>query len=312
MSYESSTFEQLLNMFWLRPETAMWREIDIKAMQLFKFESPSLDLGCGDGTFSFIRAGGKFNKSYDAFRTIINLEQFFDNADVFDVFDDTRGPDIKQSSAYQIDYGFDHKDSLLKKAGQLGLYKTLKLGDANKHLPFSDESFKSIFSNIVYWLDEPEAVLREIARILVPGGKVCLMLPNQSLSEYSFYNELYVKSGDSKWQFLEKLDRGRFADNIRHGRSSESWLALFQAVGLNVETHKRHLSKVAIQIWDIGLRPLFPVLLKLVNTLNRDDLLEIKDEWNHTLRQFLEPIIMMDDQFGLGTAPAFHCFILEK
>ena len=50
--------KNFLNAYWLRPETALWRTLDVEAMRTFKGTSPSLDLGCGDGTFSFIRAGG--------------------------------------------------------------------------------------------------------------------------------------------------------------------------------------------------------------------------------------------------------------
>ena len=70
----SDSFDQLMNAFWLRPETAMWREIDIRAMRSFKFSSPSFDLGCGDGLFSFIRAGGCFDWSFDAFPDIGSLD----------------------------------------------------------------------------------------------------------------------------------------------------------------------------------------------------------------------------------------------
>ena len=182
----NSTFEELLNVFWLRPETALWREIDIRAMQSFTFNSPSLDMGCGDGIFSFIRAGGGFSPEFDAFRAMSGLDKFFDNVDVFDAFDDRVSPAVTHAPQYRIDCGFDHKANLLSKSGQLGLYGSLKQGDANQALPFPDESFNSIFSNIVYWLDDPQAVLKEISRILRPGGRVCLMLPNQTLPEFSF------------------------------------------------------------------------------------------------------------------------------
>ncbi|MFB2605609.1 methyltransferase type 11, partial [Rhizobium phaseoli] len=56
----TSVLEQLLSVFWLRPETAIWRYLDIEAMKSFEFEGRSLDFGCGDGLFSFIRAGGRF------------------------------------------------------------------------------------------------------------------------------------------------------------------------------------------------------------------------------------------------------------
>ena len=290
----------------------MWRGIDIKAMSNFEFISPSLDLGCGDGIFSFVRAVGQFDLSFDAFHTMSNLDKYFDNVDVFDTFDASVSPIITRSPNYMIDYGFDHKENLLNKADKLGLYREMMLGNANNTLPFQDNSFMSIFSNIVYWLDEPNSVFQEIARILKKGGKACFMLPNKTFPNFSFYNQLYVKQGKPEWQFLEKLDRGRFADNIRQARSVEDWVELFDGVGLNVISHNTHLSKVAIQIWDIGLRPLFPVLKKMVNNLSEEDLLDVKKEWINIIRQFVEPIINMDDKLDIEIEPAFHCFILEK
>ena len=76
--------------------------------------------------------------------------------------------------------------------------------------------------------------------------------------------------------------------------------------------HKTHLSKVAIQVWDVGLRPLFPVLRKMVKAIESEKLPDIKKEWISTLQQFLEPIVLMDKQLGQGSEPAFHCYILEK
>ena len=252
MTAPTTTFNELLNAFWLRPETALWREIDIRAMAPFEFRSPSLDLGCGDGIFSFIRAGGGFDEGFDAFRAVTGLDQFFDNVDVFDAFDESVNSAVTRRPRYEIDCGFDHKENLLRKAGQLGLYRDLKAGDANGPLPFPGQSYNSVFSNIVYWLDDPQAAIVEIARILLPGGQACLMLPNRTLPEFSFYNQMYVKTGDPDWAFLEKLDRGRFADNIRQARSGETWEAMFGNAGLSVAKHVSHMSKTVIQIWDIG------------------------------------------------------------
>lgn len=309
---KSTTFDELLNAFWLRPETALWRELDIHAMTSFEFRSPSLDLGCGDGIFSFIRAGGSFDRNFDAFRSMAGLDRFFENVDVFDAYDEKMLSGLACAPAYQIDWALDHKENLLKKASLLGLHKNTRVGDANHPLPFPDESFNSVFSNIVYWLDDPEAVIAEIARILRPGGQACLMLPNRTMPEFSFYNQLYVKTGDPAWAFLEKLDRGRFGDNIRQARSAGAWEAMFISAGLRVNFHKAHLSKTVIQVWDIGLRPLFPVLRKMADTLSPEQLCEIKSEWVATLKQFLEPLVRMDDRLSQGEEPAFHCYILEK
>ncbi|MEW6165110.1 MAG: class I SAM-dependent methyltransferase [Pseudomonadota bacterium] len=308
----TNTLEQLLNVFWLRPETALWREIDIRTMSAFDMTPPSLDLGCGDGTFSFIRAGGEFDRSFDAFRSVAQLDRFFQNVDVFDSYDANMSVAVTSPPRYRIDVGFDYKDNLLKKAGQLGLYGELRQGDANRPLPFPEASFNSVFSNIVYWLDSPLSVIAEIARILRPGGRACLMLPNITLPQFSFYNRQYVQGADPRWKFLELLDRGRFSDNIRQAKSLEEWQSMFAHAGLEIERHQFHLSKLVIQAWDIGLRPLFPVLLEMANELPPEKLVAIKAKWIATMRTFIEPLLEIDRTLPGDEQPSFHCFELRK
>src|SRR5690348_7584859 len=148
-------FRTLLSAYWLRPETALWRACDIRAMSSFRMEKPSLDLGCGDGVFSFVRAGGAFTDDFDVFQTVDNVERFFENVDVYDAFDPQFRAGIARKPEYHIDLGLDHKANLLNKARALDLYRELKVADANARLPLPDESFRSVFSNIVYWLDDP-------------------------------------------------------------------------------------------------------------------------------------------------------------
>jgi SAM-dependent methyltransferase len=303
---------ELLNAYWLRPETALWRAIDIRAMRSFQFRSPSLDLGCGDGLFSFIRAGGRLDPAFDAFQATTALDQFFSNADVYDAFDESVHPQVTRRPEYRIDCAFDHKPNLLKKAAGLGLYQRLQTGDANKKLPFADASFSSMFSNIVYWLDDPSAAISEIARVLTPSGTACLMLPNSTLPEFSFYHQLFVRTGDRRWAFLDKLDRGRFSDNIRQAKSAGEWEAIFRKAGLSVETHVRHLSKTVIQIWDVGLRPLFPELVRMSRAMPKDDLQRLKRDWVSTLHEFVAPLTEMDGELQQGEEPAFHCYIVMK
>src|SRR4051794_13643762 len=100
---DDSALTELLKIFWLRPETALWRAIDIEAMRRFEFASPSLDFGCGDGIFSFVRAGGRFGAEFDAFQSVSRLKHFFENVDVFDSFDAALKPNIVRKSDYQID-----------------------------------------------------------------------------------------------------------------------------------------------------------------------------------------------------------------
>ena len=163
--------ENFLNVYWLRPETALWRTIDVLAMDSLIFKSPSLDLGCGDGVFSFIRAGGEFAPGFDVFQSVTALDRYFENVDIYNSYDDgfissviTKKPDSK------IDVAFDHKEALLKKAATLGLYRKMVCRDANLGLPFDDSSFETVFSNVIYWLDSPQNIFKEVARALAPTG----------------------------------------------------------------------------------------------------------------------------------------------
>jgi SAM-dependent methyltransferase len=281
-------------------------------MREFQFASPSLDIGCGDGMFSFIRAGGKLDRGFDAFQATTDLDKFFENVDVFDAYEDSFSPLVTRRPDYQIDCGFDHKENLLRKAAALGLYKSVKQGDANSAFPFPSESFASVFSNIVYWLDDPAKTLKEISRVLAPGGTACLMLPNVTLPELSFYNQLYLKTKDERWRFLERMDRGRFTDNIRQAKSAAQWEQIFTGAGLKVEQHRTHLSDTLVKIWDIGMRPLFPTLMRMTRAIPQSELGEIKREWIETLMHFAMPIAEMDAELNAGREAAFHCYILSK
>lgn len=313
MKSENEILEALLNVHWLRPETALWRAVDISVMKDFIFESPSLDMGCGDGIFSFIRAGGKFDYQFDMFQSVATLDKFFEKVDVYDHFDANKvNPVINEYPKYKIDVALDHKQNLLNKASTLGLYNKFVCHDANKDLPFNDNSFKTIFSNVIYWLDSPVNTLTEIRRILMPDGQVVMMLPNETLLEYSFYYRLFQKTQDPNWAWLENIDRGRVSDNIKHAYNAEKWESIFKQAGLNVVEHKMHLSKTIIEIWDIGLRPLFPVLHKMSEKLNTEDRVEIKKEWIDLLYKFTEPLCRANWVTDNEYPPAFHYYVLKK
>ncbi len=309
---KSNTLDQLLSAFWLRPETALWRELDIQAMNNFFMEEPSLDFGCGDGIFSFIRAGGELDVSFDVFQDIKKLENYYEGRDIFDVFNTDKINIVKTKPKYKINVGFDYKENLLKKANRLGLYEKLIQGDGNLQLPFANESFKSIFSNIVYWLNSPEHVFKEINRVLMPGGVACVMVPNNSLSEYSFYENLYKKNKNPKWKFLEKIDRNRFSENIKHAKSFDEWGKLIKNSGLQIERHAQHLSKPIIQIWDIGLRPIFPLLFEFTNAVEQSKKIEIKENWIKAMFEFVKPLTVLDQELISQYGAGFHCFQLRK
>ena len=75
--------KKLLNVFWLRPETALFRAIDLMQLSHYEFTKPMLDLACGNGIFSFIAMGGEFGLSFDMFRAVKESGEFFSGEDIY-------------------------------------------------------------------------------------------------------------------------------------------------------------------------------------------------------------------------------------
>jgi len=306
--------DQFLNIYWLRPESAIWRASDCICMENVKIEAPSLDFGCGDGLFSFLCFGkGKLDKGYDVYFDVAGTDEFFQNADVYDTAPE-KTIVLNDSSPCLFDYALDHKESLLQKAKRLKFHKGFICADANNPnwaANFDLESLSTIFSNIVYWLDDPQIVINEFAKIIRPNGKIILMLPDTNFTKSSFYYQLYAKTRDPKWEWLKYIDRGRHSSNIKTTKSYGEWAEIFENAGLQIVEHKNHLSLNLMRMWDIGLRPLFPALCKMVAKLNAADREEIKSEWIKTLKLFAYPILEMEKE-AKGQDCTFHYFVLTK
>ena len=49
LDFTEKILKNFLNLYWLRPETAIWRTLDVLQIKNRPFQSPILDAGCGNG-----------------------------------------------------------------------------------------------------------------------------------------------------------------------------------------------------------------------------------------------------------------------
>jgi len=302
---------QLINAYWLRPESAMFRYLDFINSSNFKFKSPSLDLGCGDGVLNFIRNEGKFNDEFSVFLNSGNTKNFFKNVDVFEFKLQKIKKYIKKKPKQFIDFGLDQKRILLNKARELELYKKLIRADANKKLPFADNTFNSIFSNILYWLKSPLDTLDELTRVLNYGGRLCIFLPDEKIIQNSFFIKYYKQTGNKNYYFLKYIDRGKFSNKqMRSILKISSYEKYFKTKNLKIISKKGYMSDAFVKIWDIGLRPFFPVFSKIDNLIKKDKRAMFKKLWIDNLYRFVNPILSLEKQNNKNFN--FYCYILEK
>ncbi len=281
---------EYLNLEWLRPESALWNAITASVMREsgHPFERPCLDVGAGTGLFSFIAAGGRLSPDHDLYRNVGHLDAFWAGADIYDQYHEPPNPSlVNQRPAHTFDCAFDHKENLKRQAAFLRFYDDYRIGDANRPWPFAAGQFRSVFSNMLYWLDDPAHCFSELARILASGGKASLFLLNPTFAASC----PTYRSGDyPPYQaLLRQLNRGR-ADCRRWEVTDEELDRLAARQGFRILRKRPCLSPLILQLWDIGLRPLSPVLIKMANACSPDQRRRSKQEWVEICYQLLLPL----------------------
>ena len=265
----------LLMLDWLRPERAIMRLFKTIYLEKIDFRSPSLDLSCGDGSLMFLHFGGRFEDNFDHFlATSANQFSHDKFVDIYDVKPDLK-PKIKFPPNRVIDFGTDWKEEVLSKARDLGVYGELIYHDNNQlPLPFGDSSLATVFSNAIYWIDEMENAMKDIHRILQPGGQIILqvMTPN-------FLGTLDRLDGILSDRAINILDRNRRA-TMPSPRSYSEWENITKKAGFHeVALESMFPNEFLIDIWNVGLRPISHLLIQMADELDLDRRRRIKKEW---------------------------------
>ena len=303
--------EQLLKIHWLRPETALWRTFDCLLMEKYaRVTGTSADLGCGDGTMSFVMAGGRI-RDYDIFMDVGPVQEFNAGADIYNSRTDISLDLDPEGLRHCYEWGIDHKDGLIDKAKRYApFYRNNLVFDLNQNLPFEERHFDSAFSNILYWLDDPDRALSDWQRVLKPGGKLCLFVPNATFKTKAGLYYSAPHAGDRA--HLNYFDRG-YGGLIHHCYDTATWSDPFARNGFSVQDHHLYLTDPVMEVWNIGTRPISPLLISMANKLQKADRDLVKAEWIDYFVKFLQPLIEGEFERKVPESQAaFHLFVLEK
>jgi SAM-dependent methyltransferase len=256
-------------------------------MKDLEFREPSMDLSCGDGLFSFLMAGGKLDPKFDIFHATDNLDDFFDNADIYNATTETYSPPVKKHPERSITVGTDWKQDLLDKAAELDFYDELVEHDNNDPLPFDDDRFMTVFSNSAYWVENIDLHLSEIARVTDPEGRVYLQLKLSHITDWleTLWDDYEDFIGG---EVIEMIDRGR-SDNKKHLHTDTGWHELLESAGLEVVESRTTATQLHSRMWDIGLRPISPYLIRMANGLPPEERNSVKADWVDTFEKMLSP-----------------------
>ncbi len=269
---------------WLRPESVLWDVILSRRLHALRAPSPALDFGCGDGAFQFLHLGGEFNETHDLF-----CEADPAHAEGNDLYGSRQAgtqPVVAKPAAAGVRCGADANRRSLRQARRLGLYRELCVLDGNARQPWQTAAFPSAFSNILYWLVSPERALAELARAIAPGGTLTLAVLTEDFPRHS----LTGNDAGRAIPWRRALAYGRW-DCYRAFYTEAALTALAAAAGFRVEHTGRCLAPLTVRLWDIGLRPLAPQLIRMANALAPETRLGIKREWCGSLQPVLTGLV---------------------
>ena len=302
---------QLLKIHWLRPETALWRTFDCMLMDKYgDIKGRSIDLGCGDGTMSFVMAGGTIEE-YDVFMDVDDVHKYNAGADIYNQNKKIRPMLGMNNLRYTFEWGVDHKHGLIDKAKRFApFYENIQLLDLNNSIPFEDGHFDSAFSNILYWLNDMDVTLSEWNRVLNADGKLFLFVPNANFKEKAWLYYSSPHAGDNR--YLNYFDRG-YNSLIQQCFDRNKWTHIFERNSFEVVDHHLYLSNPVMDIWNIGTRPIVPLLIDMASKLSFENRNEAKAEWVDYFAKCFQPIV--EEEFDRRVSEyeaAFHFFVLKK
>jgi len=283
---------EALNLWWLRPENALAvASYIVNGVKLTPNPGEkAIEFACGDGVNTFFKCGGRFSKEFDLFKHGISKENTLTVAtksvDVFDHYDEDYMPIIITQPDVKYYMGTDHKESLIKKAEKLNFFDNVVVADLQEDIDINDGTIDLIYCNSLYWILDTKSVLEKMIKKLSNNGRIILDV--FTTNKYRLDYSVIFPTLPSEWHNM--MNRGRMETNPGL-RSEKKWETLFDITKLEI-IDKRNIFPAAIaQLWNVGLRPIFPLLNKMSNCLTEENRKEIKEEWVYILTNLLLPFL---------------------
>lgn len=268
----AALLKRYLQMYWLKPFDAVNDTANAQALRAFPWEAPILEVGGGDGVFSFIMQGGEFEPAVDRFEQADTRR----DGDMFDVYRPERP--LRQRRRAQREYavGVDLKWSHVMKSRATGLYRCLAVATPGA-LPFKAGAFKTVFLYFPHGLIERDdrlnydRVLAEIRHVLAPDGVLLMTAMNDTVAQHFVCHSVAGSLARAGWPrasaYFARLDGGRFDEVAALGRSLDEWRAVLARAGFALVDARTQISPLAWRVYDVGTRPILRPLIRLMDRL---------------------------------------------
>ena len=309
MNNYNSLISEFLNVYWLRPENAIFSANladSINRNFTSHEEDKILEVGLGDGIFSFTTWGGELDKTFDVYSTTKRLTFGNYSDDIYDSYDkDTYQPVITRKASLKIDLGYDIKQNLINKASKLHLYNKLEVKDMEDVL--DDDKFDKIllFSAIIH-LANPLKVVSNLKNMLADEGEI--YINTMSLGMTRLYSLLANSYNDEFVKFIERDMRNLWPSLY----TVNNWKKLFVEAGLSIKRVETVISEEYAPVWNIGMRPFSSQNISLYMIAKKYE----TEEANNIKQEYIDIVLSFAESFkvdgSMNDNAGGHLFVLEK
>ena len=307
MNSRQEYFSKFLKFFWLRPESALMLAVRAEkyASTMKLMGDYNIDVSCGDGVFSFITMGGELSEDSDMYRSLDHSSKREGNFDTYDSYDSSYFIKVDKKPKKNYNLGTDWKENLINKAAHLSYYEDFIVHDNNNIFPIGSEKGDYIYSNSTYWVKNFEEHIFDLVRMLKIGGHLVLEIKTKDILNMTSKNYAPFMGNN----FHNIIDAGRAA-TWEGLKSIEEYEYIFSKLNIKVVSKSPVYGGKIMQIWDIGLRPIFSPLAKMVDSLTPENRVDIKGEWCNVFNNLLKDYV---GEYSCSNDDAVEwLFILEK
>lgn len=246
-----------LNVYYLKPFDAVNDTITSDLLLKFKWENNYLEVGSGDGMFSFIMHGNSFPLWFDRYRNV-NLSEKNIFKSQYKKF-----PEFKKKYSIRPSCSIDARNHHIISINKIGFSKSSQKSNY-ENFKYKKKSENLIFFYTPHGLKNYEKSMKNIVPILKNKGRIILLLNlENSLNNFICYK--LSKNNNIFKNFFKNLDNGRFNETRKISKSFNQWTILFGRNNLKIKNFYTGLSSLTWIINDIQTRPVLKLLIRFFN-----------------------------------------------
>jgi len=244
-------------LYFLKPHDAINDTLTSSLLYRLDWTGPVVEIGSGDGVFSYIMHGGVFPTRYDRYLAT-NLKKI----DIYDTHTPNLINPTRVLEKPNVIESIDAKLSHVKKVYEIGFSQAACYA-AYENLPLRSKSISKIFYYTPHNLQNHDRAIQEAHRVLAPDGRMLILLYDDHVESGFLCHRLSKALTGRLGEFFCKLDNGRHDEICTLARSYEEWVCFFSENGFEIERSESGLSKVAWMAYDVQTRPFLKPLIKL-------------------------------------------------